>query len=277
MALDGPRQGLTISGGPDSGGAVRESITVIIPTLNEEECIERCIRSALWADCVLVVDSFSTDRTVEIAQSLTPRVLLHKFEGYAAQKNWAIDQCDTDWIMVLDADEVVSEELQQRILKVLSGAEGHDGYTIKRKSEFLGRMMKHCGWQKDFVLRLWKRGQGRYGERLVHESVDLEGSLGKIHEPIYHYTYRDLDDCLTKFDKYATLAATQMHRECRRASVSSILLRPIWQFLKMYILQHGFLDGRHGMLLSLLNAHYVFLKYARLWQMKRESAHSTGK
>jgi len=249
-----------------------DTITVIVPTFNEEGNLRACLESVTWADDIFVVDSFSTDRTLEIAREFTDHIVQHEYVNSATQKNWAIPQCTTDWIMVVDADERVTPELRDRIQGILAGGAEHDGFYLKRMTIFFGRLIRHCGWHRDYLIRLWRRGKGRYEDLHVHADVIVDGSVGRIEECLLHDTYKSFDHYLEKFGRYTTWSAQDLYDRGRRATWVNLTLRPAWRFVRMYILRHGFLDGKHGLILCSLATFSVFMKYAKLWDMRRRDA-----
>lgn len=248
------------------------TLTVIVPTFNEEGNIRDCLESVAWADDRLVVDSFSTDRTPEIARELTDHVVQHEYVNSATQKNWAIPQATTDWVMVLDADERVTPELAARIRGILADGTEHDGFHIRRMTYFFGKLIRHCGWHKDYLVRLWRNGKGRYEDLEVHADVQVDGSVGTIRECFLHDTYRSFDHLLEKFGRYTTWSAMDLYKRGRKATWVNLTLRPLWRFFRMYVLRHGFLDGRHGLILCTVAAYSVFFKYAKLWDMRRRDS-----
>jgi glycosyltransferase involved in cell wall biosynthesis len=247
----------------------REKLSVIITTFNEEVNIADCIESVRWADEILVVDSFSTDRTVEIAQGQPVRLLQREYYGSAAQKNWAIDRVEHGWVLIVDADERVTEELAAEILVLLTKAPPEvDGYYIRRENVFIDRVMRHSGWSTDKVIRLFRREKGRYPNRRVHADLAVAGPTPELDHPFLHYTFRSFDQYFDKFLNYAEWGAAQAFREGREVGVLEIAGRPLWRFFRTYVLQLGFLDGLHGLVLCTLQSFGVFLKYARLWEYR---------
>ncbi len=246
---------------------MRKPLSVVIPTFNVEGCIRDCLESVKWADEIFVVDSFSTDRTLEICREYTDRIVQHEYVNSAAQKNWAIPQASNKWVMIVDSDERVSEQLHASIEKTLENTNGYDGFYVKRESFFLGRLVEHGGWDKDYVLRLFNRERGRYQDREVHARIEVEGREGYLEGPLYHYTYESLDQYFEKFMRYTQWAAADLKADSRRASWVNLAVRPWMRFLKMYVMRRGFLDGKHGLVLSFLAAFSVFTKYARLWEV----------
>lgn len=247
----------------------REKLSVIITTFNEEVNIADCIESVRWADEILVVDSFSTDRTVEIAGRLPVRLLQREYYGSAAQKNWALDRVEHGWVLIVDADERVTNELAAEILVLLTKAPPDvNGYYIRRENVFIDRVMRHSGWSTDKVIRLFRRERGRYPNRRVHADLAIDGPTPDLEHPFLHYTFRSFDQYFDKFLNYAEWGAAQAFREGRRVGILEIAGRPLWRFFRTYVLQLGFLDGRHGLVLCTLQAFGVFLKYARLWEYR---------
>jgi glycosyltransferase involved in cell wall biosynthesis len=250
----------------------RLPLSVIITTYNEEVNVAECIESVAWADEVLVVDSFSTDRTVEIARGYPVRLEQREYFGSAAQKNWALDRVAHEWVLIVDADERVTEPLAQEILRLLAGAPAADGYAIRRDNVFVDRVIRHSGWSTDKVIRLFRRSRGRYPNRRVHADLEIEGPTPLLRNAFHHYTFRSFDQYFDKFLRYAQWGAAQAFREGRRAGFVELVLRPFWRFFRTYVVQLGFLDGRHGLVLCTLMSFGVFLKYARLWEYRVRAA-----
>jgi glycosyltransferase involved in cell wall biosynthesis len=248
------------------------TLTVITLTLNEERNIRECLESARWADELIVVDSGSTDRTVEIARSFTSNVHAVKWQGYGATRNFAHDRASGDWILWLDADERVTPELAEEIRGILQDAhQAVNGYAIARRAYFLGRWIRHSGWYPGRVVRLFRRGKGRYSETRVHEQLHIEGGVVPTRHDLLHLTDPDLVHYLSKFNTYTSLAAEDMATAGRTFRLRDLLLRPPFQFVKMYMLRGGFQDGIQGFILAVLSSAYVFAKYAKLWE-RRSSA-----
>jgi len=251
----------------ERSAARRLPLTVIVPTYNEEATLEACLESVRFADEILVVDSFSTDRTLEIARRLGVRILQHEYVYSARQKNWAIPRASHDWILLVDSDERVPPELRDEILGILSGTPEHDGYWIRRANHFLGKRIRRCGWGTDAVIRLFRRDVARYQDREVHAEIELPGRLPTLQHKLDHHSFRSFGQYFRKLQLYSDWGAAQLYKEGRRAGALQILGRPMTRFLKMYILRLGFLEGLHGLVLSMLGAFTVYLKYARLWEM----------
>jgi len=244
-------------------------LSVFVITLNEEHNLERCLQSVHWADEIVVVDSGSTDATLEIARRFTDRVIVRPFRGFGEQKAAALAETSGDWVLNLDADEAVSEELASQIQKLLNGSPKACGYVTPRLTYYLGRPIRHCGWYPDYQLRLFARQHGRYPQRRVHERVQVDGPLGKLTGHIEHYGFPSFEEHFRKMTDYARAAALQMRDEGRAFRVSDLLCRPGLEFIRKFVLQQGFRDGVRGGLVSMMHSYYVFLKYAWLWELER--------
>jgi glycosyltransferase involved in cell wall biosynthesis len=246
----------------------RPLLSVIVPTFNEEEILPRCLESVAFADEILVVDSFSTDGTLEIARAAGARVVQREYGYSAQQKNWAIPQARHEWVLLVDADERVTADLRDEIHRTLDGGPVSDGYWIRRANHFLGKRIRFCGWGTDRVIRLFRRDVSRYQDRQVHAEIDLPGPLPVLTHPLEHHTFRSFGQYWRKLDLYSEWGARQMYLEGRRSGAMQLLFRPLGRFIRMYVLRLGFLEGAHGVVLSLLGAFTVYLKYARLWEMR---------
>ena len=244
-------------------------LSVAIIALNEEKNLRPCLESVKWAKEVVVCDSGSTDRTLAIAAEHGARTFQDPWRGFSAHKNLALERCTQPWILVLDADERVPPELQGEIDAVLRADGPADGYSLARKNFFLGEWVRHGGWYPDRCLRLVRRGRGRFPPRAVHESLEVDGAIGTLRHPLEHHTYASVSDFLQRMDRYAALASGELLASGRRTRVRDLTLRPIWTFLRMYLLQGGFLDGWRGLLLAGLYACYTQAKYACLWERER--------
>jgi len=250
----------------------RTRLSIVAITLNEEGNIRRCLDSVRFADEIIVVDSGSQDNTCSIAREYTDRVLFREMHGFGDQKQFAVEQATGDWILSLDADEWVSEDLKGSLESLLSSVETpYDGYMIYRRNIFLGRPMRYCGWYRP-ILRLFRRGRARFNSKLVHEEVSLEGKAGLLKGDLMHEPYRDLFHHLEKIKLYAHLDAQELVSRGRRVygfrAPVHLLLRPLWKFTEKYVLQQGFREGVHGMILSLMAAFNVFLIHANCWQIQ---------
>ena len=242
-------------------------MTATVITFNEAANIQAALESLAWADEIIVVDSESTDDTVAIARRYTDRVTVRPWPGYIAQKNFAAAQARHDWIFSLDADERVTPELAGEIRAVLAGPSGVAGYRVPRVTFHLGRWMRSTDWYPDYQLRLYDRRRAGWTGRHVHESVKADGPVQDLGGELQHFAYRDLAHHFQTMDRYTTLAARQMFEDGRRAGLLDLMVHPPAAFLRNYILRGGFKDGVPGLIVSAMNARYVGLKFAKLWEL----------
>ncbi len=242
------------------------SISAVVITYNEEANIERCLASLAFADEIVVLDSFSEDRTVEIARRFTDKVSQREFAGYADQKNAAMELASNDWVLVIDADEVVPEQLAGEIRKAVE-SDRCAAYRMPRLSYFCGKPIRHCGWYPDYVIKLMRKSKSRYPDRLVHETPEVDGPVGTLRSDLLHYTYRDLDELCRKMVSHSRAAARQKMRDGERFRLRKLLFAPGIAFLKKYIVKQGFRDGLRGYVLCAMTQVGVFLRYAMLWEM----------
>lgn len=250
----------------------RRKLTAIIPCFNEERNIAECIDSVKWADEIFVVDSFSTDRTPELARERGVRFVQHEYVNSATQKNWAIPQATHDWVMVVDSDERVTPELRDEVLAVLASNDPLEGYYIRRLNHFVGKRVRFSGWQNDRCIRLFRRDKSRYQDRHVHADVIVDGRVGQLKSMLLHYTFESFDQYMKKFDRYTSWAARDRAKKTSVVRWHHLTLRPLGRFFKQYILRLGFLDGSAGLVISTLAAYSVFMKYAKLWEIHEQEA-----
>jgi len=243
------------------------SVTVI--TKNEAADIGRALASAAWADEIIVVDSGSTDDTVAIARQYTDKVIVREWPGYANQKNHAASIASHDWILSIDADEVVTPELASEVRQVLSTDPPCAAYRIRRVTWHLGRWVRSTDWYPDYQTRLYDRRSAEWAGKYVHESVKARGPVRQLQGEFQHYAYRDISDHLETIDRYTTYAARQMYEDGRRAGFFEVAIHPSLAFLRNYIARGGVRDGIPGLIISTLNSYYVFLKFAKLWELDR--------
>jgi glycosyltransferase involved in cell wall biosynthesis len=247
-------------------------LSVTIITKNEADHIADAIRSVAWADEIVVVDAESGDDTVAIARGLTDRVIVRSWPGYIAQKNYAASIASHDWILSLDADERVTPALGAEITSMLAGAPAHAAYRMPRVTRHLGHWIRSTDWYPDDQLRLYNRQTAEWTGRYVHEAVTVRGTVGQLRGELQHLAFRDIADHLETIDRYTTYAARQMHESGRRAGPLQLLFHPPLAFLRNYILRGGIRDGSIGLIISVLNSYYVFLKFAKLWELQHETA-----
>jgi glycosyltransferase involved in cell wall biosynthesis len=242
-------------------------VSVTIITKNEETDIGAAIASVAWADEVVVIDAQSTDRTVEIARAAGARVVVREWPGYVAQKNFAATHASNDWILSLDADERVTPELASTLQSTLHNPQ-HQAYQVPRLTWHLGRWIRGTDWYPDYQTRLYDRRAATWTGRHVHEGLTVSGSTGRLTGDLQHYAYRDISDHLETIDRYTSFAAAQMYEAGRRATVWQLIVHAPLAFLRNYIAKGGIRLGAVGVIVSAMNAYYVFLKFAKLWQLQ---------
>lgn len=243
------------------------NISTVVLTKNEEKNIERCLKSvAALPGEIIVVDSLSDDRTVDIARTYTDKVFSNPWPGFSAQRTFALTKTSCDWVLWLDADEELSEGLAKEILSLDLN---QDGYEIPRLVHYLGSWIRHGGWYPDYTVRLFNKTKGEFTGALVHEAFKVEGSKGKLKHPIHHYPYRNITHHIEKMNSYTELAALEMRRKGKKASLFSAFFHAFFRFFRMYVLKLGFLDGRQGLVIAMLGSYYVFLKYIKFYEIQR--------
>jgi glycosyltransferase involved in cell wall biosynthesis len=245
-------------------------VTATVITLNEAANIAAALESVRWADEIVVVDAESTDDTVSIARRYTDRVIVRPWPGYVDQKNFAASQARNDWIFSLDADERVPPALAAEIKALLAAGPPCAGYRVPRVNHFLGRWIRTTDWYPDYQLRLYDRRRARWAGRYVHESVRADGEVGRLRTDLEHYSFRDVAHHVRTINRYSSLAARQMFEDGRRAGPLRIVLHADAAFLRNYLLRGGFRDGTAGLVVSMLNAYYVLLKFVKLWEMEKK-------
>jgi glycosyltransferase involved in cell wall biosynthesis len=245
--------------------------------LNEADRIEACLRSLAFCDEILVVDAHSTDATREIAASCGARVIERTWPGHVAQKEFAVRAAAHDWVLCVDADERVSDPLRGEIEELREGGfRGCTGWRMPRLSSYLGRSIRHGTWYPDPQLRLFDRRHGRWTGLDPHDRVELDGPCGRLRSDLLHAPYRSFEEHLATIDRYTTTRARELHARGARARLRDLLLRPPWRFFRFYVLTGGFLEGWRGLLMAWLAAHYVRLKYAKLWLLEHDIEPAAG-
>ena len=244
-------------------------LSAIIIALNEADNIVGCLDALAFCDERIVVDGGSSDETARIAEGKGARVLAHPFEGFGAQKGFALSQATGDWVLSIDADERVSMALALEIKAAMASGRA-DGYELPRRSAFCGRLMDHSGWAPDYVLRLFRRDKAHFTSDLVHERVVCTGATARLTEPLMHDPVRRLEDALSRMDRYSSAGAEQLLASGKRVSFMSGILHGLWTFIRTYILQRGFLDGREGFLLAVANAEGTYYRYMKAWLKGRD-------
>ena len=250
-----------------------QGISACVITLNEERRLPPCLEALSFADEIIVLDSGSKDRTREIARAAGARLETRPCDGFVSQKNHVISLAKYSWVMVVDADEVVTPGLSQEILAVKAASERgdvpHTAYRVPRMSYYLGRWIKHCGWYPEYKLRLFQNGSAKFVGGTVHENLKTQGSIGFFKHHLEHYSYQRISDHLERIDYYSDLIAIDKFRRGKKSSVLWALLKGISKFLLTFLWHRGFLDGWPGLAISALGAYYNFLKYLKLWEIQK--------
>ena len=245
----------------------------VIITFNEEENIARCIDSLKnVADEIVVVDSFSTDRTEEICRDKNVRFLQNKFEGHIEQKNFAMRQAEFDYVLSLDADEALSPELEKAILKEKQNF-SQDAYTFNRLTNYCGQWIKHCGWYPDVKLRIWNKTKGKWGGENPHDFVQMESSATakKLNGDLLHYSFTSINQHVKTIQSFSDIGAKAAFSRGKRSSIFAILVNPAFKFLRDYIFKLGFLDGFYGLVVCINSAYAKFLKYLLMYELRKNS------
>jgi glycosyltransferase involved in cell wall biosynthesis len=242
-------------------------VSVVIATKNEERNIEAALQSVKEFGEVIIIDDFSTDNTVAISGKYTSNIFQIRWQGFARQKQSGIDKATMPWVLVLDADERVTEDLAVEIGTAIGSSE-YNAYYIPRKNFFLGRWIRHGGWWPDYTLRLFRRGVARMEQREVHEKIVADGKTAWCRNPMEHYTYREISEYIKKMDIYSSLAAKELHEQGRPFRFFRLVLSPPFTFFRMLVFQQGIRDGFHGLVLAVLYSFYTFLKYLKLWELE---------
>ncbi|MBN1826602.1 MAG: glycosyltransferase family 2 protein [Candidatus Eisenbacteria bacterium] len=255
---------------------MRETISAVVITRNEEAEIADCLAALRWADEIVVMDSESTDRTVEIARGIADRVELRPFSGFTDQKRAVTEIARGPWILNVDADERVGPELRDEILALLERGPDRNGYTVPRLTWYLGRFIRHGGWYPDRKLRLFRKERAEWIGGMVHESVRVDGPTGELIHPLLHYSFRALDDHRATIERFTRLGAEDLAKRGRGGRLFDIVLRPPAAFLKFYLLRAGFLDGWRGLLIALFSARHTGLKHLRARRLRRAKGARRG-
>ncbi len=237
------------------------SFSAVVITFNEEHNIRDCLDSISFADEIIVVDSGSADTTVSIAKEYTDKVFVIEWKGYAASKNFGIDQAEHDWILSLDADERVTDRLRDSIQN--RSTDNYPGYTVSRRTWYMGRWIKGGGWYPDRKIRLFNRLKGRFQTVSVHENVEIEGKTGHLEGDILHYSYQDISDHVQRIDKYSSLISDNWLEKGRAVTPCRMVCRTFWEFIRSYVFRKGYKDGAPGIVLAGMHAFYTFLKYSK--------------
>jgi glycosyltransferase involved in cell wall biosynthesis len=254
----------------DGGEIVETGVSACMITFNNARTVEKALKSvASWASEVIVVDSLSTDGTYEIVKRYATTCEQRPWPGFRDQYNYCVSRAANEWVVFLDADEEISPELASEMLQRIRDDNGAcNGYIAHRRNYYLGRWIMHGGWVPDCEVRLFRKSRGAFAGGL-HAKVEVEGKVGELKHYYHHYNYRDIADQIDTINRYSKTAAQDMQREGRRFSYLDLLLRPPLRFIKEYLFKRGFLDGMPGLVIAVSTMYYVFVKYARLWELER--------
>jgi len=252
----------------DRGSTFEPPLSVAIPTQDEESNIARVLESVSWAAEIVVLDSGSTDRTLEIARQMGARVFQEPWRGFGKQRQRSIELCSSPWVLALDADEAVSPKLRDAILREFqNGSPPHAGYLLDRHTRYLGAWFGSRGWHRDRILRLARKDRLRFDDRIMHDRLDVDGSTGHLSGPVLHWSYRDVGHHMEKMARYSDLKARQLFEAGRRCGQPTAVGRGIWRFIGGYLLKGGFLYGWPGLVWDLLGAHGTLLAYLKLAEL----------
>lgn len=256
----------------------RPTVSAIVVCFNEEKNIRDCLKSLRWCDEIVVVDSFSTDRTVEFCREYTDRVIQRPWAGYRDQKAFAHSQATQQWVILVDSDERVTPALRDEIQRALQDDAGrHMGYSLPRLVFYLGRWWRRGGWYPDYDVRLFRRDKARWGGSDPHEKILVAGSVRRLEHPLHHFSYRNIDDHMERINRFTTISSRELRKEGGRWRLLDALLRPAYRFFRSYILKRGFMEGFAGFYVAVSAAVYVFLKYAKLWEIELEEHDDVGR
>jgi glycosyltransferase involved in cell wall biosynthesis len=250
----------------EAAGAPRPTLAAVVICLDEECNIGACLESLAWCDEIVVVDSGSRDRTLEIARKHATRVLHHEWPGYVAQKNWSLEQTTGDWVLCVDADERCTPALRAAIETALRSDGPEVGFEVRRHVFYLGRWIDHGGWYPDWKLRLVRRGQARWGGVDPHDKLVADGPVRRLDADLVHFTYADFAAHLRTVQRFSDVVSEVQVREGRRFSLWRAIVHPPAKFFECYVWKRGFLDGWPGFVIAATSAFYVFAKYVKLWE-----------
>jgi glycosyltransferase involved in cell wall biosynthesis len=241
-------------------------ISVNVITKDEEKNISDCLNSVEWADEIILVDSESTDRTVELAKQFTDKIFIRKWEGYVPQKRYALSLASNEWVLSLDADERVTPELKDEIINLSTN--DYSGFKIRRKNFLMNKEITSCGWEKDFQLRLFKKAKTDLNERLVHEKFVAQGKIGTLKNPMIHYTFSSFSEYFSKINHYTSLKAQELIQKKKRVGAWTIFSHTVSAFFAFFIIRRGFKDGIYGLIISLLHSVSTMMNYIKLWELQ---------
>ncbi len=243
-------------------------ISVIIITKNEEKNISDCLKSVEWADEIIVVDSESTDKTIELAKQFTSQIFTRKWEGYVPQKKYALSLAKNEWVLSLDADERITSELKDEIVNLSPG--NFSGFKIRRKNFLMNKEITTCGWEKDYQLRLMRKDKASFSDRLVHEKFIVDGKVATLENPMLHYTFSSFADYLDKINYYTSLKAQELFTKKKKVGGWTIFSHTVSAFFAFFFIRKGFKDGVYGLIISLLHSVSTMMNYIKLWELQNK-------
>lgn len=247
----------------------RPSISAIVVCFNEEDRIGECLQSLQWCDEIVVVDAFSTDHTVEVCRRYTDRVIQRAWTGYRDQKSFAHSLTTKDWVLLVDSDERVTAALREEISAALAENNGdYAGYSVPRLVFYLGRWWWRGGWYPDYDVRLFKRDRATWGGSDPHEKILVSGRVRRLKNPLHHFSYRNMEDHFQRINRFTSISALELKKKGVRWRLGDALLHPLGRFMRSYFLKRGFMEGFGGFYVAVSAAFYVFLKYAKLWELE---------
>jgi glycosyltransferase involved in cell wall biosynthesis len=255
-----------------SSESVAPAVSAIVVCWNEEKNIGPCLESLRWCDEIIVIDSFSTDRTVEISRRFTDHVIQRRWAGFRDQKAFAHQQSTKEWVFSVDADERVTPELRDEICQALShDGDDYAGYAVPRLVFYLKRWWWRGGWYPEYNVRLFRRDRAVWGGFEPHNKIIVNGRVRRLQHPLYHFSYRNIEDHIQKINRYTSASSQELRQHGGRWRLADALLRPAARFFRSYILKRGFMNGFAGFYVAVSAAVYVFLKYAKLWELELEA------
>jgi glycosyltransferase involved in cell wall biosynthesis len=258
--------------------ASKPGVSAIVVCYNEEDNIGRCLNSLRWCDEIVVVDSFSTDRTVEICRQFTNIIIEREWAGYRDQKAFAHSKATKDWVLMIDSDEEVTPELKNEILEQLAVAGTLcSGFLLPRLVFYLDRWWRRGGWYPDYDVRLFRRELATWGGTDPHEKIIVDGPVRRLRNPLHHFSYRNMDDHIQRINRFTSISSRELRTQGERWRLSDALLRPAFRFFRSYFLKRGFMEGFAGFHVAVTAAMYVFLKYAKLWELELKEKKEVGR
>lgn len=245
----------------------RKKLSVLIITFNEEGNIRDCLESVKWADEIIVVDAESTDSTVEIAKNYTDKIFIRKWEGYSSQRKFSLEKATYDWILSIDADERVTDELKDEIKNILLNESDVNGYYIPRRNYFLDKVIKSCFWYPDYQLRLFRKKFAYIKERKVHEAFEVFGKTDYLNSDLIHLTHRNLQTAFEKINRYSSYQAEEKIND-KKVKLNDLILHPLSAFLNHFISRKGYKDGIYGLMVSLIHMMTNMMTYMKIWELQ---------